>query len=83
MVEDPRTKHYIERRMKDGRTKKEAMRCLKRYVAREVFRSVPRSEFALGSPQEHRSGHPGPVGKSRMVWQGLATGKGAAELLNC
>ena len=37
MVNDPRTKHYIERRMKEGRTKKEAMRCLKRYVAREVF----------------------------------------------
>ncbi len=37
MVNDPRTQHYIERRMKDGRTKKEAIRCLKRYVAREVF----------------------------------------------
>ena len=50
MVKDPRTKHYIERRMKDGRTKKEAMRCLKRYVAREVFAALPRSEFALDSP---------------------------------
>ena len=29
MVNDPRTRHYIERRMKDGRTKKEAIRCLK------------------------------------------------------
>jgi len=36
MVNDPRTKHYVERRMKEGRTKKEAIRCLKRYVAREV-----------------------------------------------
>ncbi len=27
MVNDPRTKHYIERRMKEGRTKKEAIRC--------------------------------------------------------
>ena len=49
MVKDPRTKHYIERRMKDGRTKKEAIRCLKRYVAREVFAALPRSEFALDS----------------------------------
>jgi len=56
MVNDPRTKHYIERRMKEGRTKKEAIRCLKRYVAREVFAALPRSEFALDSPQEHRSG---------------------------
>ncbi len=30
MVNDPRTKHYIERRMKDGKTKKETIRCLKR-----------------------------------------------------
>ena len=43
MVNDPRTKHYIERRMKEGRTKKEAIRCLKRYVAREVFAALPRS----------------------------------------
>jgi transposase len=50
MVNDPRTKHYIERRMKEGRTKKEAIRCLKRYVAREVFAVLPRSQFALDSP---------------------------------
>ena len=50
MVNDPRTKHYIERRMKDGRTKKEAIRCLKRYVAREVFAALPRSELALDNP---------------------------------
>ena len=37
MVCDPRTQHYIERRIKKGRTKKEAIRCLKRYVASEVF----------------------------------------------
>jgi transposase len=34
---DPRTKRYVERRCKDGLTKAEALRCLKRYVAREVF----------------------------------------------
>jgi transposase len=50
MVKDPRTKHYIERRMKEGRTKKEAIRCLKRYVAREVFAALPRSQFALDNP---------------------------------
>ena len=50
MVNDPRTHDYIERRMKDGRTKKEAVRCLKRYVVREVFAALPRSEFALDSP---------------------------------
>lgn len=50
MVCDPRTQHYIERRMKEGRTKKEAVRCLKRYVAREVYAHLPRNEFALDSP---------------------------------
>lgn len=50
MVCDPRTRHYIERRMKDGRTKKEAVRCLKRYVAREVFAQLPRHQFALDNP---------------------------------
>ena len=50
MVNDPRTKHYIERRMKEGRSKKEAIRCLKRYAAREVFAALPRSQFALDSP---------------------------------
>jgi transposase len=45
MVSDPRTRYYIKRRMKDGRTKKEAIRCLKRYVAREVFAALPRSQI--------------------------------------
>jgi transposase len=50
MVNDPRTQHYIERRMKDGRTKKEAVRCLKRYVAREVYAALPRSQFRVDNP---------------------------------
>ena len=31
------TKDYVVRRTKDGKTTKEIMRCLKRYVAREIF----------------------------------------------
>jgi transposase len=50
MVCDPRTRHYIERRIKEGRTKKEAVRCLKRYVAREVYQNLPRQKFPLDSP---------------------------------
>ena len=42
MAYDARTNAYIERRMNDGQlTKKEAVRCLKRYVAREVFSLLP------------------------------------------
>ncbi|HWT80585.1 MAG TPA: IS110 family transposase, partial [Candidatus Methylomirabilis sp.] len=40
-VYDPRTVEYIERRMKEGLTKREAYRCLKRYIAREVFNLLP------------------------------------------
>jgi hypothetical protein len=42
MAYDARTNAYIERRMNDGQlTKKEAVRCLRRYVAREVFSLLP------------------------------------------
>ncbi len=34
---DDRTKEYAERRTAEGKSKAEIMRCLKRYVAREVF----------------------------------------------
>jgi transposase len=50
MVCDPRTRHYIQRRIKEGRTKKEAIRCLKRYIAREIYQQLPRPQFPLDSP---------------------------------
>jgi hypothetical protein len=37
MVSDPATRHYVERRTKEGLSKREAIRCLKRYVARELY----------------------------------------------
>jgi hypothetical protein len=37
---DPRTRDYLARRTKQGKSKKEVMRCLKRYVAREVYRCL-------------------------------------------
>ena len=40
---DQRTRAYMERRTKEGRSKREVMRILKRYVAREVFKHLPRS----------------------------------------
>jgi transposase len=42
MATDPDTRAYVERRMKDGKTKSEAIRCLKRYIAREVFAALPK-----------------------------------------
>ena len=37
MSSDPRTRLYVERRSKEGRSKKEIIRVLKRYVAREIY----------------------------------------------
>jgi len=37
MVSDPRTRDYVERRTKEGLSKREIIRCLKRYVAREIY----------------------------------------------
>jgi len=34
---DPRTRAYVQRRTKEGRSKTEIIRCLKRYIARELF----------------------------------------------
>jgi hypothetical protein len=41
MANDPRTQAYDERSTKEGRTKKEIIRCLKRYFARERVLSLP------------------------------------------
>ena len=40
---DPRTRAYVERRTKEGMSKKDIMRCLKRFVAREVYRTLTNS----------------------------------------
>jgi transposase len=36
----PKTRAYVERRTSEGKTKKEIIRCLKRYIAREVHASL-------------------------------------------
>ena len=41
MSHDPRTKAYVARRTAEGRTKPEIMRCLKRYLAREIYSALP------------------------------------------
>jgi transposase len=39
---DPRTQAYMQRRLGEGRSKPEIIRILKRYIAREVYRHLPR-----------------------------------------
>ena len=40
MVVEPRT--YVVRRTSEGRSKREIIRALKRYVARDLYRRLPR-----------------------------------------
>ena len=40
MGSDPATRAYVQRRTKEGLSKTEIIRCLKRYVAREVYREL-------------------------------------------
>jgi transposase len=49
---DPRTRAYAERRTHEGLSKPQIIRCLKRYVAREIFNALPRLVA------ENRSTHP-------------------------
>jgi hypothetical protein len=43
------TRDYVARRTAEGKTKTEIMRCLKRYIAREVF-----PHLLATAPSEHR-----------------------------
>lgn len=40
MTHDPDTRAYVERRRAEGRTTKEIRRCLKRYLARQLYRAL-------------------------------------------
>jgi len=43
LASDPPTHAYVERRLNQGRSKPEITRVLTRYVAREVYRHLPRA----------------------------------------
>jgi transposase len=49
MRRDPRTKEYVARRTAEGKSKREIVRCLKRYVAREVYRVLVPAASSIGS----------------------------------
>jgi transposase len=40
MSSDPPTRAYVQRRTKEGLTKPEIIRCLKRYIARETHHAI-------------------------------------------
>jgi transposase len=37
---DARTRDYLTRRITEGKTRREAIRCLKRYIAREIYQII-------------------------------------------
>ena len=41
---DQRTRDYLDRRTTQGRTRREAIRCLKRYIAREIYHLIRQLE---------------------------------------
>jgi transposase len=47
MAWDPRTRAYVAKRQADGKTTKEIIRCLKRHIAREVYRLLTAPALAL------------------------------------
>lgn len=48
---DPRTRAYVEKRIAEGHSKLEAIRCLKRYIAREVFVLIRQRNRQIGQAQ--------------------------------
>ena len=55
MRHDPATRAYVERRTAEGKTKKEIIRCLKRYVAREVYRALTTKTPQRATPPQTES----------------------------
>ena len=45
------TRDYSDRRIAEGKTSQEIIRCLKRYVAREIYNLLPRSTTPAPAPQ--------------------------------
>ena len=48
---DPNTKAYVEKKIAGGHSKLEAIRCLKRYIAREVFALIRKRNRQIGQAQ--------------------------------
>ena len=48
---DPRTKAYVQKRIAEGHSKLEAIRCLKRYIAREVFTLISQQRREVNRTQ--------------------------------
>jgi hypothetical protein len=52
MATDPRTQAYVARRTGEGKTTREIIRCLKRYVSREIYKALT-TQPAPTTPRFH------------------------------
>jgi transposase len=52
---DPRTRRYVDRRTAEGLTKPEIIRCLKRYLAREIYQVMVTAPPSSSSKPPQRS----------------------------
>ena len=73
LATDDGTRAYLERRVSEGKTKTEAVRCIKRYLAREIFAAPPK-------PPPVDSGS---IGSVRSAWYGLTNRSGSKDGLCC
>jgi transposase len=48
---EQRTRDYLDRRTTQGRTRREAIRCLKRYIAREIYHLIAQLDPADPTPR--------------------------------
>ncbi|MDO0938984.1 IS110 family transposase [Streptomyces sp. DG2A-72] len=48
---DTRTRAYVERRVCEGKTRRKAIRCLKRYVAREIYQAIVTLRSSTDKPR--------------------------------
>ncbi|MFD9216500.1 hypothetical protein ACFVY9_26090 [Streptomyces sp. NPDC059544] len=52
MRHDRRTQEYVTHRIAEGLSKKDIIRCLKRFVAREVYRHLPHPSVTVTQLQQ-------------------------------
>jgi hypothetical protein len=82
----PATISYIERRFADGKTRRETNRCLKRYLARNLYRLLEHPPIRLtlieASPAQATPASAGVVGSYSLACSGT-TSRNFAVSMNC
>jgi transposase len=60
---DPATRAYLDRRHAEGKTKKEALRCLKRHLARRIWRLLYMTQLPASPPPSRPAPPPRPLSR--------------------